>query len=151
MRRAAALLSCTALLALAACGGEKEEHISFVASEANLAAGYPFSELVEEDGRIYLSGTLGVAPGTMTLVDGGVEAESRQIMENIKATLESHGLGMDRIVKCTVMIDDMADWPAFNSIYAEYFEPGRFPARSAFGADGLALGAALEVECMARR
>ena len=111
---------------------------------------YPFSKAVEVDGWIYLSGALGTLPGTTDLAEGGIESESRQVMENIKTTLEELGLGMERIVKCTVMIDDMADWPAFNKVYATYFERD-FPARSAFGADGLALEAKVEVECIARR
>lgn len=71
-------------------------------------------------------------------------------MDNIKASLADLNLTMEDIVKCTVMIDDMSDWPAFNVIYKSYFD-GQFPARSAFGVDGLALGASVEVECVAYR
>jgi 2-iminobutanoate/2-iminopropanoate deaminase len=79
----------------------------------------------------------------------GIEAQARQTMDNIAATLKSAGLGWGDVVKCTVMLENMADWPAFNGIYRTYFPDGKFPARSAFGADGLALGALLEVECIA--
>ncbi len=69
-------------------------------------------------------------------------------MQNIKTVLEAHGLGLDHLVKCTVFLADMADWPAFNEVYVSFFN-GRFPARSAFGANGLALGGRVEVECIA--
>ena len=75
--------------------------------------------------------------------------QARQAMDNIGAILKSAKLGWGDVAKCTVMLDNMADWPAFNPIYASYFPNGQFPARSAFGTDGLALGALLEVECIA--
>ena len=148
------VLGCVAL-ALFACSAESEPsdsgaEISFVTSEAYRAAGFPFSRAVEVEGWVFLSGALGTVPGTTELAPGGIEGEARQTLDNIKATLADLGLGMDRIVKCTVMIADMAEWPAFNEVYKEYFE-GDFPARSAFGASGLALNARVEVECMARR
>jgi 2-iminobutanoate/2-iminopropanoate deaminase len=108
----------------------------------------PFSEAVRVGNTLYLSGQIGVTPGTMTLVAGGMQAEARQTMENIRTTLTAHGYAMSDVVKCTVMLADMADWPAFNTVYQTFFTPP-FPARSALGANGLALGARVEVECMA--
>ena len=70
-------------------------------------------------------------------------------MDNLGGALKSAGLGWGDVTKCTVMLDDMADWPAFNKVYLTYFPDGKYPARSAFGADGLALGALVEVECIA--
>ncbi len=144
----------TALFALAllfpAVPCASAEEIVFHSDEAYREAGFPFSEAAEADGWIFLSGALGTLPGTLTLAPGGIEGEGRQVMENIKASLERLGSSMDRIVKCTVMIDNMAEWPAFNTLYKSYFD-GTYPARSAFGADGLALGAKVEVECIARR
>ena len=113
------------------------------------AAKLPFSQAVRVDNVLYLSGQLGNKPGTMELVPGGVEAQARQTMENIGAVLKANGLGFDDVIKCTVMMADMKEWGAFNRIYVQYFKPDRLPARSAFGANGLALGAALELECMA--
>ena len=110
----------------------------------------PFSEAVEVGGTIYLSGQIGVVPGSLSLVEGGMEAEARQTMDNIGRTLEAAGLGFGDVIRCLVMLDDMADWPAFNAVYVEYFE-APYPARSALGADGLALGALIEVECTAVR
>lgn len=124
--------------------------VIFHSSERNRTLDFPFSTAVEADGWVFLSGALGISPDTGELVAGGVEAEARQTMENIKSNLEGLGLSMGDIVKCTVMIDDMADWPAFNQIYKTYFDDD-YPARSAFGADGLALGAVVEVECIAKR
>ena len=108
----------------------------------------PFSDAVRVGNLLFLSGKIGILPGTRTLAEGGIEGESRQTLENIKATLERWDSSLDRVVKCTVMIDDIAEWGAFNEVYVEYF-PDNKPARSAFGADGLALGAAVEVECIA--
>ena len=110
----------------------------------------PFSEAVQVGDLLFLSGQIGVAPGTLTLVPGGMEAEAMQALENIKSILARHGSSMDRVVKCTVFLADMRDWPAFNMVYRRYFT-GSFPARSALGANGLALGAKVEVECIASR
>lgn len=112
-------------------------------------ADYPFSESVEAGGFLYLSGMIGTVPGKASLAEGGMAAEARQTMDNIGAALDRRGLGFGDVVKCTVFLDDMAEWPAFNEVYASYFEAGAYPARSALGADGLALGAAVEVECIA--
>jgi reactive intermediate/imine deaminase len=109
--------------------------------------GLPFSEAVRVGDLLFLSGQLGNSGG-LGLVEGGVEAETRQTMENIKNTLERHGLGMDRVVKCTVFLADMAEWPAVNDVYKSYFGENP-PARSALGANGLALGARVEIECIA--
>jgi 2-iminobutanoate/2-iminopropanoate deaminase len=110
----------------------------------------PFSSAVRVGEMLYLSGALGNLPGTLTLAPGGMEGQARQTMENIGAVLRHSGLDFADVVKCTIMLADMAEWPAFNAIYVTYFAPDRLPARSAFGANGLALGAKLEVECMAR-
>ncbi len=107
----------------------------------------PFSNAVRAGDTVWLSGQIGLKPdGTLP---AGFEAQARQTMDNIGGVLKTAGLGWGDVVKCTVMLDDMSDWPAFNPIYASYFPDGKFPARSALGADGLALGALLEVECMA--
>ena len=107
----------------------------------------PFSDAVRVGDTLYLSGQVGLR-GDGTLPEG-VEAQARQTMDNIGAVLKAQGLGWNDVVKCTVMLDNIADWPAFNKVYVTYFPDGRFPARSAFGADGLALGALLELECIA--
>lgn len=108
----------------------------------------PFSDAVRVGNMLYLSGKLGNIPGTSELVEGGIQAETRQTMENIKASLERHGSGLDRVVKCTVFLADIDEWASMNEIYTTYFPENR-PARSALGASGLALGARVEIECLA--
>lgn len=139
----AALLLAAAVNPAAAAAGV--EHLN---SGQVLPRDLPFSEAVRLGNTLYLSGQIGVKPGTLELVDGGMAAEARQTMDNIQATLEANGRSMRDVVKCTVMLADMSEWAAFNEIYQTYFEPP-YPARSAFGANGLALGARLEVECIA--
>ena len=123
--------------------------MEFYRSAAAKEAGLPFSEAVRVGDVLYLSGALGNVPGRMELVPGGVEAETHQTMRNIERVLRNNGLTFDNVFKCTVMLADMAQWPAFNKIYVTYFHPDRLPARSAFGANGLALGARVELECWA--
>lgn len=141
-----------AAVLVAGCGEshdhDQEAEVEFLNSGAVLPATLPFSEGVRVGSLVLLSGQIGIVPGTMNLVPGGLPAEARQTMDNIKATLEANGLTMASLVKCTVMLADMADWPAFNEVYGTYFA-GNKPARSAFGASGLALGARVEVECIA--
>jgi len=111
---------------------------------------YPFSSAVRAGDTLYLAGQIGsvMVDGKPQLVAGGIDAETKQTLENIKAILAKAGSSMERVVKCSVMMADMAEWPAMNTIYATYF-PGKKPARSAWGATGLALNARVEIECLA--
>lgn len=120
----------------------------FLVSPAPALRVLPFSEAVRAGDFLFLSGQIGTAPGMDDLVPGGIAAESRQVMENVKAALERHGSSLDQVVKCTVFLADMGEWGAFNDVYRAYF-PKHFPARSALGASGLAKGARVEVECFA--
>jgi reactive intermediate/imine deaminase len=108
---------------------------------------YPFSPAVRVGDMLYLSGQIGT-DSTGALVPGGIEAETRQTMRNIDAVLRATGSSMERVVKCTVFIADMKEWPAMNAVYTTFF-PTHKPARSALGANGLALGARVEIECLA--
>lgn len=107
----------------------------------------PFSEAVRVGNMLYLSGQLGT-DSTGRLVPGGIRAETRQALSNIAAALERQGFSLDQVVKCTVMLADIGEWAAMNEVYLTFFRARR-PARSAFGTTGLALGARLELECMA--
>ena len=107
----------------------------------------PFSAAVRVGHTIYVSGMIGNLPGSMELAPGGIQGQTRQTLENIKATLEHAGSSMDRVVKCTVFLADMSEWAAMNEVYVTFFETP--PARSAFGANGLALDGKLEIECIA--
>lgn len=120
----------------------------YLTSPATTARNLPFSEAVRVANMLYLSGQIGADPATGSLVAGGIKAETRQVMENIKAVLERNDSALEKVVKCTVMIENIAEWGDFNEVYVTYF-PGPKPARSAFGAAGLALGAKVEVECWA--
>ena len=121
--------------------------IRFLNSGKVLPKNLPFSEIVRHGNTLYLSGQIGIQPGTLQLVPGGIKAEAQQTMENIKTSLEAHGYSMSNLLKCTVMLADIDDWPAFNEVYKTFFLK-TYPARSAFGASGLALGARVEVECI---
>ena len=141
-----------AMLAAAACAASAESPpaIEFLNSGKVTPATLPFSEAVRAGNTLYLSGQVGIKPGTLELVPGGVQAEARQALENIKTTLETHGYSLRDVVKCTVMLADIAEWATFNEVYKAYFSPP-YPARSALGANGLAIGARVEVECIAVR
>ena len=108
----------------------------------------PLSEAVRVGQMLYLSGQLGVGSGG-TLVTGGIKAETKQVLENIRAILEKNGSGMDQVVKCTVMLADIADRSSMNEVYSTFFSKERLPTRSTFGTTGLALSARVEIECMA--
>ena len=114
---------------------------------AGAAATLPFSLAVRVGHMLYLAGQLGT-DSTNRLVPGGIEAETRQTLTNIKTLLDANGSGMDRVVRCLVMLADIAEWGRMNAVYVTFF-PGPKPARSAMGASGLALGARVEIECTA--
>ncbi len=134
------------LLVLAGCSSNAQ--VEFLLSDETRAMNLPFSDAVRVGNTIILSGQLGVSPENFALVEGGIEPETHQLFANITRVLEANGSGLDDVVKCTVMMADIAEWPRFNEIYVTYF-PGDKPARSAFGANGLALGARVEMECWA--
>ncbi len=119
----------------------------YLGSPGGETANLPFSDAVRVGDMLYLSGRIGTVTG-QGLAEGGIQPETRQTMENIKTVLERHGSSMDRVVKCTVMLADMAEWGAMNEVYREFF-PTNKPARSAFGTSGLALGSRVEIECVA--
>lgn len=115
-----------------------------------LPPGLPFSEGMAAGDLVFFSGQIGIVPGTTRLNNKTADDEFRQVMDNVFAALKANGLGARNVVKCLVMLADMTDWPAFNKIYLEYFETP-YPARSAFGANGLAFGARVELELIAMR
>jgi reactive intermediate/imine deaminase len=152
--RAAALLGpicAAAALVLLACDGREgglPPQIEFLSSEQTRALSLPFSDAVRVGPLIFVSGQIGSPPGSLELAPGGMGPQARQSLENIRSILERNGSGMDRVVKCTVFLLDMSEWADFNEVYVEFF-PEDPPARSALGASGLAVGARVEVECIA--
>lgn len=143
-----ALYTCALVLFLTACQQPKALQMQHYESENTQKMNLPFSDAVIVGDMIYLSGNLGNIPGTFKLVEGCIRAETKQTMENIKAVLAANNATMDDIVKCQVFIEDIKEWSIFNEEYVKFF-PNKKPARSALGANGLALGARVEVECMA--
>ena len=148
--RTFALLAAGAALGLQAGCASHAPAVTPLNSGKVLPTGLPFSEAVRGGDTGYLSGQLGnvPGPGPIRLAPGGMAGEAKQVMDNIQTALQAHGLSMADVVKCTVMLADMSEWGAFNDVYKTYFS-GNFPARSAFGSNGLAFNARVEVECIA--
>jgi reactive intermediate/imine deaminase len=123
--------------------GTEVEHYS-----SNPDMQLPFSDAVRVGNMLYLSGKIGNIPGTAQLAEGGIAGETRQTLENIKHSLEKYGSSLSEVVKCTVFLADINEWAAMNEVYKTYFSVNP-PARSALGTSGLALGARVEIECLA--
>ena len=135
------ILSCTNMQ-------QKKEDPVYLQSASFAEMGLPFCEVVRYGNTLYLSGQVGNIPGTANLVEGGIVPETRQTMLNIKQVLEANGSSLDQVIKCTCMLADIEDWAAMSEAYVEFF-PNQKPARSAFATSGLAIGARVEIECIA--
>ncbi len=114
----------------------------------NKALNLPFSEAVRVGNTVYLAGQIGIPPGEKDLVRGGIGPETEQTLKNIGLVLKHFNLTFENVVKCQVMLVDIAEWPDFNKVYKKYFKDP-YPARSAFAGSGLAFRARVEVECLA--
>ena len=119
----------------------------FMSSELTTSNQFPYSDAVLAGNTLYLSGMVG-EDEEGALVDGGIKAETEEIFRQLQSHLSKFDLDLTNVVKCLVMLDDIDEWADFNKVYMSYFKPP-YPARSALGADGLALGAAIEMECIA--
>lgn len=108
----------------------------------------PYSQAIVTNGTLYMSGQLPVNPKTSKVVDGGVKEQTNQVLTNIKAILTEAGYQMSDVVKCTCLLSDMADFAAFNEVYAQYFT-SNFPARMAFAVKTLPLNVMIEIDCIA--
>ena len=108
----------------------------------------PYSQAIAHNGMIFVSGQLPIDPATGVFPEGGVEAQTRQSLNNIKSILEQAGSGMDKVIKTTVLLADMGDFAAMNGVYAEFFSVP-YPARCAFAVKTLPKGALVEIECVA--
>ncbi|HEX6307250.1 MAG TPA: Rid family detoxifying hydrolase [Longimicrobiales bacterium] len=109
----------------------------------------PYSPAIRHGDLVFLSGQIGLRPGTRELAAGGVSAETEQALENVRTVLDAAGLTPADVVKCTVFLADMRDYDAMNTVYGRFFVSAP-PARSAVGVNGLPLGARVEIECIAR-
>ncbi len=119
-----------------------------VATENAPAAVGAYSQGIIANGFVFTAGQIPLIPGTSSLRDGGIEAQTRQSMNNVKGVLEAAGSGLHKVVKTTVFLADIADFAAFNAVYAEFF-PSEPPARSTVQAGGLPVGALVEIEAVA--
>ncbi|NER15252.1 RidA family protein [Leptobacterium flavescens] len=137
-----------AALLLISCNPAPKE-IVFHPSHLEQKQNAPFSDAVDANGFLFLAGQIGFDYNKNSLAEGGIKAETRQSIENIKAVLEHHGLTLDHIVKCTVILSDINDFSAFNEVYTQYFT--KKPARTTFAASGLARNAKIEIEVLAVR
>ena len=140
-----ALIALALGAAVAGCSSARNEPDFLVAPEG---ATRPFSPAVRAGGLLFLAGKLGT-DSSGKLAPGGIQAETRQAMENIGAELRKAGSSFDRVVKCTVFLADMAEWAAMNEVYAPFFPEGKRPARTAVAVSGLAIDARVEIECIA--
>lgn len=108
----------------------------------------PYSQAIQIENLVFTAGQIGLDPATMEIVEGGVEAQARQVLANLKAVLEAADSGLGYVIKTTVFLNDMADFTAMNAVYAEFFAENP-PARSTVAAAGLPKGALVEIEAVA--
>jgi len=136
------------LFIVTSCQTNKKD-ITFHASHLAERQNTPFSAAVETENLLFLSGQIGKDHKKGALVSGGIKAETKQALENIKAVLAQHNSSLGRVVKCTVILADINDFADFNSVYVQYF-PNK-PARTTFAAGGLAIGAKIEIDVIAAK
>jgi reactive intermediate/imine deaminase len=142
-----AIALATALLIASPAAAQPRPAVEHLGRPALSGQALPFSDAVRVGDVLYLSGQLGIGPDGK--LPDGIEAQTKLALDNIGAILKRAGLGYEDVFHCTAMLADMKDWPAMNTIYVTYFPEGKRPARSAFGASGLALGGLVEIECQA--
>jgi 2-iminobutanoate/2-iminopropanoate deaminase len=121
-----------------------------IQTHAAPAAVGPYSQAIEQDGWIFCSGQIGLEAGSGKLVEGGIEAQTRRVLENLREVLDAAGAGLRDVVKTTIFLTDLGDFEIVNRIYSEHFEQP-YPARSTVQAPALPRGARVEIEAIARR
>ena len=113
------------------------------------AAVGPYSQAIKSNGFLYCSGQIPLVPSTMKIVEGGINEQTTQVLENLKAVIEAAGAKMNDVVKCTVLLQDIADFQKVNAVYAEYFPADSCPpARAAYQVSALPLGVQVEIEAI---
>ncbi|MET2984251.1 RidA family protein [Aureibaculum conchae] len=135
------------LMTFYSCKTNNDNSIQFLNITNDQPNKYPFSKAVKTGNLLFLAGQIGKDPKTGKLVKGGIENQTKQVMENIKSVLEANGTSLDKVVKCTVILDSIEDFSAMNSIYKTYFNDN-YPARTTFAAN-LVGGAKIEIEAIA--
>jgi reactive intermediate/imine deaminase len=141
--------------ALAGCGGDDKTAatgqppspaVEFRNADPNTTS--PYSDAARAGSTLYLAGVLGL-DDKGALVPGGIVPEAEKALQNLKGVLERNGSSLDRVANCEVMLADIKERDAFNTVYSKYWPQGKFPARHAFGVTGLYLGARVEIACTA--
>lgn len=136
-----------ALVSVTPLKAQEESSINFHASHEEKRQSAPYSDAVSVGNLFFLTGQIGMDHSTRTMVTGGIKAETEQVIKNIAAVLEHHGMNLDGVVKCTVILSNIDDFAAFNEVYIKYFT--NKPARTTFAASGLAANAMIEIEVVA--
>lgn len=119
-----------------------------ISTEKAPAAIGPYSQAIEHNGFIFISGQLPIDPATGAFPEGGIEAQTRQSLTNLRSILEESGSNLGKVLKTTVFLADMNDFGAMNGVYSEFFG-APYPARCAFAVKTLPKGALVEIECIA--
>lgn len=126
---------------------QEETEIIFHKSHEAKKQDAPFSDVVQAGNLFFLAGQIGMDHSTRTVVEGGIEAETKQAIDNIAAVLAQHDMDLSNVVKCTVILSTMDDFASFNTVYTQYFT--QKPARTTFAASGLARNAKIEIDVIA--
>lgn len=146
LRCVSLVLTCACASACASANRSPDREVIAPAGSSTLA---PYSPAIRAGDLVFLSGQVGLRPGTRALAAGGIAGETEQALENVRTVLAAAGLSPADVVKCTVFLADMRDYDAMNAVYSRFFDSAP-PARSAVGVNGLPLGARVEIECIAR-
>ncbi len=147
MKNLSTLLSLLTLLSFSLAQGQESAAITFHPSHEEKKQSAPFSDAVEAGNLFFLAGQIGMDHTTRTMVTPGIQTETEQAIQNIKAVLAHHGMTLDNVVKCTVILSTMDDFAAFNKVYSQHFT--KKPARTTFAASGLARNAKVEIDVIA--
>lgn len=142
-----------ALLSILICGvmattyAQEDTQLIFHKSHEPKKQNAPFSDVVQAGNMFFLAGQIGMDHTTRTLVEGGIQSETEQAIKNIESVLAQHGMTLDHVVKCTVILSTIDDFSAFNEIYTQYFT--KKPARTTFAAAGIAANGKIEIDVIA--
>ncbi|MGB5822121.1 MAG: Rid family detoxifying hydrolase [Saonia sp.] len=143
------IISILTLVLVTSVNAQEKSQITFHESHEEKKRTAPYSDAVQTGNLFFLAGQIGMDHTTRTMVEGDVKIETEQAIKNIQAVLQYHGMELDRVVKCTVILSTMDDFSAFNEVYSKYFT--NKPARTTFAASGLARNAKVEIDVIAVR
>lgn len=147
MKKYLLLVTVLSLVCCSTLSSQEDSAITFHESHEVKKRSAPFSDAVQAGNLFFLAGQIGMDHKTRTMVEAGIKTETEQAIKNIQAVLEHHGLTLNNVVKCTVILSSMEDFSAFNEVYSKYFTMK--PARTTFAASGLARNAKVEIDVIA--